>query len=212
MSDREAVLKIRIGTNGTGKSTWMKNYLPVNERNIVVPSSPDDSAWSGLKELKWEVMHLEDPFTKRMVPTCVFPEINTFTGTRVVHVNGDARVFNGLVHPDRGFRNGGLFLDDFRMYIISKGTITAEANALFIGRRHRMLDIFMACHSGQDISADFIRFNPQLVVGYTTLPPNDNVLSKMPNGRAFADTVERVNQKNLALPEGRRFYAEQVTV
>lgn len=211
MTPREAALKMRIGTNGTGKSTWMKSYLPVNERNIVVPSSRDDSAWSGLEELKWEVQHLDDPMNPgKLVATVVFPDINTFTGTRVVHVDGDARIFNGIIHPQRGFRNGGLFLDDFRMYVFSKGTITREANAVFIGRRHRMLDIFMCCHSGQDISADFIRFNPDIIVGYTTLPPNDNTLSKMPNGARFQEAVERVNRINLAKPAGQRFYAELV--
>lgn len=212
MNNREATLKIRIGTNGTGKSTWMKKYLPVNDRNIVVPSSRDDSAFSGYPELKWEVVRMPDPFSGKDVPTVIFPEMATFTGTRVVHIDGDLRIFNGLIHPQRGFKNGGLFLDDFRMYVHSKGTITTEANALFLGRRHRMLDIFMACHSGQDISADFVKFNPTIIVGYTTLPPNENVLAKMPNGQAFADAVERVNRVNLAKPAGQRFYCEQVPI
>lgn len=207
---REATLQIRIGTNGTGKSTWMKKYLGVNDRNIVIPSSPDDTAWHDFPELAWEVRQMEDPFTKKMVPTVFFPEMATFKGTRVVQHNGDPRIFNGVIHQSRGFKNGGLFLDDFRMYVYSKGTITQEANALFIGRRHRMLDIWMACHSANDISADFIRFNPTLIVGYTTLPANDNTLAKMPNGRAYKETEQRVQSNNLQRPEGQRFYCEKV--
>jgi len=101
-------------------------------------------------------------------------------------------------------------MDDFKMYIYSKGTITQQASALFIGRRHRMLDIFMACHSANDISADIIRFNPEIIVGYTTLPANDNTLAKMPNGELYARTEERVQAINLQQPEGKRFYAEKV--
>ena len=210
MSTREATLKIRIGTNGTGKSTWMKKYLPVNGRNIVIPSSPDDTAWHDLPELTWTVIQREDPFSKKMVPHVHFPEMATFTGTRVVQHKGDLRIFNGIIDPTHGFKNGGLFMDDFKMYVYSKGTITKEANALFIGRRHRMLDILMACHSANDISADFIRFNPELIVGYTTLPANDNTLAKMPNGEAYKATEQRVQAINLQRPEGQRFYCEKV--
>jgi hypothetical protein len=210
MSTREATLKIRIGTNGTGKSTWMKKYLQVNERNIVIPSSPDDTAWHGLPELKWTVIQELDQFSGRMVPRVHFPDMANFTGTRVVQHKGDLRIFNGIIDSTHGFKNGGLFLDDFKMYVYSKGTITKEANALFIGRRHRMLDIFMACHSANDISADFIRFNPELIVGYTTLPANDNTLAKMPNGGLYQQTEERVQATNLKQPEGKRFYAERV--
>jgi hypothetical protein len=210
MSTRQAAFRIFIGTNGTGKTTTMKKYLAINERNLVVPSSRDDTAWHGLPELAWEVRQMPDAFTGKLIPTVVFPEINTFTGTRVVHVDGDERIFNGIIHRSRGIKNAGLFLDDFRMYIYSKGSITKEANNLFIGRRHRMLDVFMACHSGQDISADLIRFNPDLVVGYTTSPPNDTTLAKVPNGQRFIEVSRRVNEHNLKLPENQRFYKENV--
>lgn len=210
MTTRQATFKIWIGTNGTRKTSDMKKYLPINERNLVVPSSRDDTAWHGLPELAWEVRQMPDPFTGRSVPTVVFPEINTFTGTRVVHVDGEERIFNGIIHQSRGIKRAGLFLDDFKMYIYSKGTITKEANQLFIGRRHRMLDIFMACHSGQDISADLIRFNPDLIVGYTTSPPNDTTLAKVPNGAKFIEVSRRVNEVNLKRPENERYYKEKV--
>lgn len=210
MTTRQAAFKIWIGTNGTRKTTDMMKYLSINERNLAVPSGRDDKAWHGIPELEWEVREMPDPFTKKLVPTVVFPEINTFTGTRVVHVDGDQRIFNGIIHQTRGIKNAGLFLDDFRMYIYSKGSITTAANQLFIGRRHRMLDIFMACHSGQDVSADLIRFNPELIVGYTTSPPNDTTLSKVPNGQRFIEVSRRVNEINLKRPENERYYKERV--
>lgn len=210
MSRRQAAFRIFIGTNGTGKTTTMKKYLSVNERNLVVPSSRDDRAWQDYPELAWEVRQMPDPFTGKTVPTVVFPDMATFTGTRVVHVDGDQRIFNGLIHQTRGIKRAGLFLDDFRMYIYAKGTINREATQLFIGRRHRELDIFMACHKGSDISADLLGFNPDLVVGYTTSPPNDNTLAKVPNGERFMQTCQRVNSINLNKPEGQRFYKELV--
>lgn len=210
MSTRQAAFRIFIGTNGTGKTTTMKKYLAVNDRNLVVPSSRDDPAWRGYPELKWEVREMPDPFTGKNVRAVVFPEMHTFTGTHIVNVDGDLRIFNGIIDQTRGMKRGGLFLDDFRMYIYSKGSISQEAVKLFIGRRHRELDIFMACHKGSDISSDLLGFNPDLVVGYTTSPPNDNTLAKVPNGQAFMDTCQRVNAINLKQPEGKRFYKELV--
>lgn len=212
MSTRQAAFRIFIGTNGTGKTTVMKKYLGVNTRNVVVPSSRDDKAWHGIPELTWEVRQMPDPFSGKTVPTVIFPEIGTFTGTRVVYVEGNnyARILSGLLDPTHGLKRAGLFLDDFPMYIISKGTITHEAKQLFIGRRHRELDIFMGCHSGQDISADLLKFGPDLVVGYTTSPPNDTTLSKVPNGQRFLETSQRVNEINLRSPEGQRYYKELV--
>jgi hypothetical protein len=81
---------------------------------------------------------------------------------------------------------------------------------MFMSRRHKMLDIFMACHSPQDISGDLIKFNPDLIVFYTTSPPNDNTLNKVPNGQAFIATVQRVNGINAKRDPGKRFYCEQV--
>jgi hypothetical protein len=47
-------------------------------------------------------------------------------------------------------------------------------------------------------------------VGYTTSPPNDTTLAKVPNGQRFIEVSRRVNEHNLKLPENQRFYKENV--
>lgn len=211
MSTREATFKILVGTNGTGKTTLMKKFLVLNERNLIIPSGRDDTAWHGYPELNWKAQWIEDPMRPGKQTNVVrIEDINTFTGTRVLHVDGNPRIFDAVTDGQFGFRNGGLFMDDFRQYVFSKGTLTNGVNSLFMSRRHKMVDVFMACHSGQDISADLIRFNPDIIVGYTTLPPNDTVLNKLPDGVAFLETVKRVNTINEQKPAGQRYYFEAV--
>lgn len=196
---RDAVLTISVGKNGTGKTHQLKKLLGVNRRNLVIPSNRMDPAWQGLPELKWSTEYRPDPFhpTKK-VPTVVIHDLNTFTGTRVLHVDGQTRVFNAVTEELTGYRDGGLFLDDFRRYAMSKGTLSREADRLFIGRRHRMVDIFMACHGFEDISRDLIRFGPTVFIHHTTLPPTDASVNKMPESERFLEAVARVNRRALA--------------
>lgn len=207
--ERQAELAILVGTNGTGKSTALKELLTMNERNLIIPSSRTDTAWSGLPELKSSVVYEADPNNpRREIPVVRVQDLQTFTGNRVLHVDGNAKVFEAVLDPKRGYFNGGLILDDFRRYIYTKGSLSSGVDGLFIGRRHRMLDIYLACHSFQDISADLFRFDPTLYVGYTTLPPNDAVQGKVAKWRELLATIERVNRTNAARPEGKRYYRE----
>lgn len=198
---RKADLKILVGTNGTGKSTVLKKYLQVNERNIIIPSGRDDIAWRGIPELKWRMVLVPDPLNPgKQMKRVVVDQLNTFTGNRVFHVDGNTLLFDAITDQVHGFRNGGLVLDDFRNYVFSKGTLSSGTSGVFINRRHKMLDIYMACHGFEDVSRDLVRFDPTLIIFRTSLPPNDASLAKMANGAAFIDTVRRVNSKATANP------------
>lgn len=204
--NRQAAFGIFIGTNGTGKTSRMKELLDVNARNLIVPSSRDDVAWNGFPELKWSVSYEPDPFRpERKVASVMLPTLNTFAGSSLLHVDGNIQVFDAVLNRTKGFRNGGLFLDDFRNYVFTKGTLRSEVDGLFINRRHRMLDIFMACHGFEDVSRDLLRYGPTLFIFRTTLPPNDSSVAKMANGPEFLATVERVNERAKRNP----FYFEQ---
>ena len=208
--ERKALLSISVGTTGTRKTTNMKELLVVNERNLVIPNGRDDKAWFGYPELTCRGEYYTDPLDpnpNNRRTRVVINELDTFTGTRVLHVDGDQRIFDAVVDNTRGFKGGGLFLDDFRNYILTKGTLKQNVDAMFRNMRPRMLDIFMACHSWEDVSRDLMRFDPLLFVFYTTLPPTEASIDKMGNRAEFLaviDEVQRVNGKRV--PTERHYF------
>jgi hypothetical protein len=201
MSERQAAFGIFIGTNGTGKTSRMKELLPANARNLIIPSGRDDVAWRGLPELTWNAAWIEDEMKPgKKVNAVQVAELNTFTGNRLFQVDGKPILFDAIAHRQTGFRNGGLFMDDYKNYLFSRGSMRQEVDGLFINRRHKMLDIFMACHGFEDVNRDLLRFNPTLFLFRTTLPPTDASIDKMANADAFLATVARVNQRAQANP------------
>lgn len=204
MEMRKAFLYLLIGTNGTGKTTQAKHLLQINERNLVLPSNRMDSAWDQYPELKVQVDLEPDPMNpgkQRRVVYC--PEMNTFKGTRVLHVTEPAML--GAVTDERlGFRNGFLFIDDFRNRMPHKGDLPAHVLELLTGRRHRMVDIALAMHSFQDMNLQLMQFQPELFIFRTTLPPNDAVEGKVADWQGLVAAANRVNERARANP----FYFE----
>lgn len=194
---RQAKLMILVGTNGTGKTSAMKKLLAINERNLVLPSGPFDPGWNGYPALSARIDgYLPNPDNPRQqLPNPVVDELTTFKGTKLLHVTDRPIYFNAVLDTHKGFQNGGLFLDDFRNYILTKGTLKSNVGELFRARRHKRLDIFMACHNWEDVSRDLVAFNPSFVIFKTTIPPTRNSVDKMANVEAFLAAVERVNRK-----------------
>jgi hypothetical protein len=201
---RMAEFLIFIGTNGTGKSFNQKKFLPVNNRNLIIPANGRDKAWHGFTKLtpkfRFET-DPNDPKQKRQHKVWYIPGINSFKGVRVLDVDvletdeDCLSVFRAVCHRQTGFIKGGLFVDDFKNYIFTKGTLPRYVRNLFNDRRHREVDIFMASHSMQDINGDMLQFNPKIVIFNTTLPPNDTVMGKIANSAQLMETYERVRHK-----------------
>ena len=208
---REAAFKVFVATSNCGKTTDIKTLLTPKRRNLVIPSGRDDVAWHGYPELTYKVVMEEDEWRPGKQKAVVrINELQTFTGTRVLHVDGKQQVFDAVVHSVTGYKRGRIVMDDFRNYVFSSGTLRHEVATFFKNRRHKMLDIFMACHSPEDISRDILALNPTLVIGMTTTNPTDTTIGKLPGGQAFLDTVLRVREKNQKLPELQRWYKEQI--
>lgn len=210
---REAAFRIYIGTSGTRKTSDIKRLLTPARRNLVIPSGRDDTAWHEFPELTYRVEQVEDPFRPgRRIPRVIVDELHTFTGTRVLHVDGKQPIFDAVIDPVHGYRNGRLVMDDFRNYIFSKGQLRSEVAALFRNRRHKMLDLFLACHSMEDVSREILALNPMLVVGYTTTMPTDTSLAKIPNGDKLLATIAHANAVNIDRPPTQRYlkYAVQM--
>ena len=201
---RKAFLFLFVGTNGTGKTTRAKDLLAINERNLIIPSNKLDSAWQQYPELKVKVEHEPDPMNpgkQRRVVYC--PDMSTFTGTRVLHIT-DPIMLHAITDERHGFRNGFLFIDDFRNRMPHKGDLPAHVLELLTGRRHRMVDIALAMHSFQDMNLQLMQFQPELFIFRTTLPPNDAVEGKVADWQGLVATADRVNER----ARSNRYYFE----
>ncbi|HMZ48272.1 MAG TPA: hypothetical protein PL010_14770 [Flavobacteriales bacterium] len=202
--NRKAFLYLFVGTNGTGKTTRAKDLLDINPRNLIVPSNRLDSAWSRYPELAITVEHEDDPMNpgkQRRVVRC--PEMASFTGTRVLHIDNPAKL-QAITDERFGFRNGLLFIDDFRNRMPHKGDLPSDVLNMLTGRRHRMLDIALAMHSFQDMNLQLMQFQPELFIFRTTLPPNDAVEGKVADWQGLVRTANRVNDR----AKDNRYYFE----
>lgn len=213
MSERMALLECYVGTNGSGKTFQMKKNLPMNARNLILPSSRADKEWHGIKELKPVLkfrLDERDPRGQRRIPYYTIPDLATFRGNRVLHVEGQyaAEIFDAVIDPRTGFRDGALFMDDFKNYIPSQALLPGNVRTMFGNRRHRMLDIFMAAWTFQDINAEIIGFQPQWFVFNVTRPPSKAVEEKVDDFPGLLATYHRVRQHNAALPAGRKWHFE----
>lgn len=199
---RRPLLAIAIGTTGTGKSTLIRKLLKVNPRNLILPSNQADAnkTWPNIPALTYRWQWIEDETRPgKQTNAVVVENMDTFTGTRLLFADGQPHVFDAAASGQHGFNArptgpAGLHLDDYRNYLYSKGTLRQPADMLLRNRRHRMLDITMACHGFEDVSRDLMRFDPILFVFRTTLPPNEASVDKMRNP-GFAEMVDRVNQR-----------------
>lgn len=196
------------GTNGTGKTTQMKKLLSANRRNLIVPANRLDTAWHGYKELKWAFKWVTDPNDfngKRKIKKWYLPELNTFSGTRVLHID-EPWQFQFICETSTGIKNGGFFIDDYKNHIKSAGILPNYVRKLLGDRRHRMLDIFMASHSLQDINAEFMQFKPVLFMFNCTRPPNKSVLEKTQNSVELIKAYHHVREMNSRLPDDKQHY------
>lgn len=202
---RKAKIYIGVGTNGTGKTTTLKTFLKANSRNLILPANKLDKAWNDYPTLQIKSRFVLDPKDykqKRKILDLHVPKLNTFKGNQTIHIEprerkGDEwdRLFEFVVGNVKGFKDGGLFIDDFKNYIKGSGLLPNGLRRLFGDRRHRMLDIFMASHSLQDINAELLQFEPTIILFKTTRPPNKSVQDKIQNYDQLLETFERVNKR-----------------
>ena len=184
--ERDAIFAVAVGTNGTGKTTYWKQFLGFNKRNLIIPANRSDStkAWGHVKEipvdailkkvtglgpLDWEL--LDDKKHRELRQ-----QLLMFMGKVFRAIDGNAKIvlnqrnkvlFDCIIHDELGFTNGGLFFDDFKNYIPAYNP-PGNVIQMLSDRRHKGVDMFLATHSPNKIPAPFFDYGPQLVVFKTT--------------------------------------------
>ena len=183
---RQPTFLILIGTNGTGKTTWLKNnLLPINQKNFVVPANEMDST-------AWDIPFLTSEEFK-----------NGFTGSRLI-LPDPAIVLKAIQNPK--IKGGGLIIDDYRNFLQTNAAIPAIWRKLFSDRRHKMLDIAICGHDPAAINAGLFSFNPILVLFKTTRPFARNISDKVMNYDQLLKTQNRVNKKAMTNPHYFEFF------
>lgn len=201
---RQPFLRIAVGTNGTGKSSLLKQYLELSPRNLIVPANRNDAGvtWPGIEELAVKAIYEPDALDPKGKEVLVIhaPEMHKFHGNRLLHIDSDTRRVSALTHPKLGFQTGTLFLDDFRKYVPHKGDLPPHLANMFGDRRHINLDIWVAVHSFNDINIQLLGWDCELYIFRTTLPPSDAVRGKVRNWDQLLETIDRVNRKAIHDP------------
>lgn len=140
-----------MGTNGTGKTTLVKN-LVINELkkkdSHVLVVTPHDMEWNTLPDVHPKFPH----------------RIETYVGARRIIY------FNGLISIIRDkFKNGLVVFDDCRAYF--KASLDDELHSLLISRRQHMIDIIAVGHGFTEIPPKMFTF----ATHYALFKTNDNV-------------------------------------
>lgn len=165
---------IVLGTNGTGKTTFVKKLviseLKKKDSHILIVV-PDDMEWNTI-----EFVHPH------------FPErIERYVGARKIIY------FDGLLDIIRErFRNGLLVFDDCRAYFTA--ALDRDLHSLLIRRRQQMIDIVAVGHGFSEVPPKMFTFSTHIVL-FNTL---DNIAGRknvIRNYEEMAAAQTRVNAK-----------------
>ena len=136
---RQGLFFIVIGTNGTGKTTLLRNILKGLNRKRTLIVDPDGYEWRDVKEIDYsDIPNMPEGSGKVIAP--------------------DENEIEDLIH----FQNGNLVLDDCRYYA-GKRLQTAIRKVL-IRRRQNSVDIFAVAHGTSEIPPDFYTFATHLIL------------------------------------------------
>ena len=167
-----------IGTNGTGKSTFVKQ-LVVNELekkySHILVVTPHDMEFTSL------------------------PLVNSRFPNRIEWYKGARRIiyFDGLLPIIlKNFKNGLLIFDDCRAYFTS--SLDQDLHALLISRRQLMIDIVAVGHGFTEVPPKFFTFATHFALFKTidNIDRRKNVIQNFEQMKAAQLRVNREAQTN----------------
>lgn len=174
-----------IGTNGTGKSYWMKKVMDAysKDKNILLLMDDDsEEMFDYLTEIQQD-------------------QITGYKGSAVCYVDDTKKekdyVFGQIYEgfgKFNGLFEGGLICVDDSMAIL--GVRDPAVMRLFKKRRQRKLDIIMNCHGASEYPVSLFKNTTHFVICATT-DSTSNIEGRMnkETAKKFVKCVNLVNEK-----------------
>jgi hypothetical protein len=149
---RRAMIAVIVGRPATGKTTLVKELCKINSRNLIFASNMSDKAFKGFGQIYCP--------TDAEIDTC-YNILKTFTKGNLIicpdkltDLLKAKKIFQNIA---RYFSGGGIFIDDAKTWIISKGMLDIKSEKVLIDARHKMTDVFFCFHSFKDVLGDIIK-------------------------------------------------------
>jgi len=169
MIQRQGVFIIVVGTNGTGKTTFVTKLIDDIGRRVLIVD-PDGLEWQTVASIT------SDKVSK----------IKKGKRARIIAPTPEDLV--QLIN----FSDGSLVLDDCRYYIRSR--IAEPIRQVLVRRRQRAIDVFAVAHSLNEVPPVFWTFATHLILFKTTDNP-ERLKHNLPH---FEDKIKthlsRVNE------------------
>ncbi len=146
MEPRRAKLTIILGTNGTGKTTLLRNIVESSSQRTLIITA-QDAEW----------LHL--PHNPLLTP-------DDFAFSGIQRHIFDPHRTHGTLSRIHLFRKGIIVFDDCRLYLRANTDDTIRA--LLIARRQREVDIFAVGHGFTEVPPVFFTFASDLFLFRTT--------------------------------------------
>ena len=181
--ERTAKLTIILGTNGTGKTTLVKQILEASRQKTLI-ITPDDIEWSDCDDVELSQ-----------------PSNFVFDGTRRHIFNPDK--VNGTLSRLEYFKRGALVFDDCRAYLTAQ--TDDKIRQLIIRRRQRMVDVFVVGHGFNEVPPVFFTFATDIILFRTT----DNINRRKTYLKDF-DTMERAQRRVNEKAKKETHYCEHI--
>ena len=167
---------IVLGTNGTGKTTFVKklvlNEIRKKDSHVLVVV-PDDIEWNTLPDVHPKFLN----------------RIENYVGARKIIY------YPGLIDNIReNFRNGLVVFDDCRAYF--DASLDSALHALLIRRRQQMIDIIAVGHGFTEVPPKMFTFATHYAL-FKTIDNVDRRKNVIQNFEQMKQAQQRVNLKAL---------------
>lgn len=170
-----------IGTNGTGKSTWMKTIIDKYKRNVLILMDDDSE----------EMFDIYTVLEQH--------QIGKFKGKAVCYPPSQKKLkidFFKEIYTNFGFikgqQLGGLLVFDDAMTMLS--TRDEEVMQIFKKRRQRKLDIILNCHGFSEYPISLVK-NTTHVLIKKTLDSTKQFAQRL-NSEVSDELIKAVNHVN----------------
>lgn len=179
---RKPFMTIVLGTNGTGKSTIMRNILDgCNAKKALIVTNHIEE-WRDVPEV---TLNQREDFT--------------FTGIRKTRCFPQTKEDIGTLAKLRYFRKGIIIFDDARLYMKDAKTDNLIED-LMISYRQQELDIFVVAHGFTKVRPVFYSYVSNIILFRTLDSVAYRKMELGENYQRIVETQARVNQKALKDP------------